>query len=342
MGTRTLVVALALLAGLVGTGPALSQTRGDCAALAADPFEPGQDGVGLQERRLMDSAAALNACLAAREADDDDHRIMAWLARAHMAAGDYDSAVPLLQMAALENNVLALQLYGDMLVTGEGVEQDMERGSYMLSIAAGRGFAPAQSSLGVSYQYGEGVEVDYVRSTELYRASAKQGYARGQSNYGYMLEMGYGVDQDYEQAATFYQMAADQDLPVAQHNLGWLYENGRGVPQDDDRAFSLYLAASEAGDAGAATNLGLLYLQGRGTELDYEEARYWTEIGVDGGDAAAINNLGHIYENGFGVDVDLERALSLYREAEALGNAMAGENALALSAVLDGGKSKAK
>src|SRR5690606_41988002 len=60
------------------------------------------------------------------------------------------------------------------IFTGDGVSQDMERGAELLRRAAEVGYAPAQNSLGLSYDFGEGVSQDYVEAARWYRAAAEQ------------------------------------------------------------------------------------------------------------------------------------------------------------------------
>lgn len=203
--------------------PAAAQsTTDECAAQAASQYEIGYEAIG-RDMTAMDATIAVDACTRALADNPDSVQIQGWLARAHLWAGETDKAVPLFETAAAGDNVVALALYGDMLIVGDGVTQDIARGTEMLQRASNLGFAPAQNSLGLSYDIGEGVAQDFLEASRWYRAAAEQGLPRAQSNLGLMYLEGLGVDRDYVAAAAWLQRAADRGDAKAQYNLGRIY-----------------------------------------------------------------------------------------------------------------------
>ena len=159
-GLRQTLMGGAVLALGLGTAPAFATELFDaCAAKAASQYETGYAETGM-DSSAIDTAAAIEACTAALAEAPESAPLKAWLGRAYDASGDSAQAVTYLEPAATAGNPLAQTLFGDILIVGQGIEQDMTRGAELLKLAADAGFAPAEDSLGLSYDYGEGVAQD--------------------------------------------------------------------------------------------------------------------------------------------------------------------------------------
>ena len=178
-----------------------------------------------------------------------------------------------------------------------------QRGDYATALKfwrplAEQGFADAQYSLGVSYDYGLGVPQDYAEAVKWYRNAAEQGFADAQYNLGYMYATGEGVPPDFGEAANWFLMAAEQGHADAQKNLDIL---------------------AEQGVAEAQNTLGLLYFDGHGVTQDFAEAAKWYRRAAEEGNAAAQSNLGVMYEFGLGVPQDYVQAHKWFDLAAAQG-----------------------
>ena len=267
---------LLALAALAESGPGGAPFDA-CAAEAASQFETGFEAIG-RDTWDIDTDAAIAACTKALEAEPDATQLKGWLARAYFAAGDTAEAVPLFEEAAAEGHVLALAILGDMLTTGDGIEQDMERGAHLLTEGAEAGFALAQNSLGLSYDFGEGLAQDYTQAARWYRAAAEQGMSKAQSNLGLMYQEGLGVPRDYVAAAAWFELAVAQGDASGQVNLGKLLQDGLGQPADPARAAELYQLAADQGDMYGQNNLGFLKENGLGVEEDVPAAASSTSL----------------------------------------------------------------
>jgi hypothetical protein len=125
----------------------------------------------------------------------------------------------------------------------------------LLARPDGRHTRVAQYNIAVCYKQGVGVVQDSAEAMRWYRLAADRGYAKAQYSLGVLYETGIvGVPQDSAEAARCYRLAADQGYARAQFNLGASYQNGDGVPQDSaeavrwvhlaaDQGYSLALAA---------------------------------------------------------------------------------------------------
>jgi TPR repeat protein len=320
------VFAAALLC-LVPAIPALADEVDECGALVASPYEAGHrdTGVDLADARL---AEAEEVCNDAISANPDATDAMAWLARIHYYYGEYEEAQALLEPAAEAGNALAQQLLGDILIDGlGGIEVDEARAIELLKASATAGFAPAQNSLGVSYERGQGVPEDKARAAKFYAAASKQGLPVAEVNLGMLYADGLGVPENDERATQLFMSAAEKGDAGGMNSLAVSYEIGEGIDMDLDLAMEWYRKAAAAGSSMAQANIGNLYAQGLGVEQDDSQALKWISKSASSGNAYGQFLLGDLYENGQGVTVDLDRAIEIYREAAAGGNTRA-EDAL--------------
>ena len=93
---------------------------------------------------------------------------------------------------------------------------------------------------------------------------------------------------------------------------------------DLNSALKVWMAKAEEGDAEAQTYVGEIYERGVGNaEPDFAAAARWYRAAADQGFSRARINLGHLYEQGLGVERDPAKAISLYRQAAGLGDAIA-------------------
>ena len=129
-----------------------------------------------------------------------------------------------------------------------GFDKNVPEGVKYIQMAADKGYAKAQNSLGLMYAEGEGVPQNSEKSFHWHLKAAHQGHALAQNNVGYAYYNGVeGVDKNIDQAFIWYQKSADLGCDVAQFNLGILFGNGEGAPKDEDKALNYFLLAAEKG-----------------------------------------------------------------------------------------------
>src|SRR5262245_28209441 len=112
------------------------------------------------------------------------------------------------------------------------------RGDYSLAlrhlrVAADRGMAQAQNTIGLMYEQGQGVGVSRAEAAKWYRRAAESGYLPAAVNLALLYSGGgAGVAQDSAEAAKWLQFAAERGHATAQAMLGFAYASGRGVAAD--------------------------------------------------------------------------------------------------------------
>lgn len=152
--------------------------------------------------------------------------------------------------------------------------------------------AEALFNQGACYELGEnGVEKDLEKAFSYYKQSAELGYAEAQNSLGVYFDYGYGCEENPEQAFYWYKKSAEQDLAIAQYNLGYCYANGKGCENNPEQAFYWYKKAAEQGNAEAQNDLAVCYEFGDGCEKNLEQACYWYWKSAEQGYEDSINEL---------------------------------------------------
>ncbi|MGR3722841.1 caspase family protein [Abyssibius alkaniclasticus] len=254
----------------------LTQLITQCDILAT----PDNDPYALVEgvpHDLVNTRAAIRACIQALEDDPGNARITGLLARALSIAGRDEEAL------------------------------------FFFQLAADRGYATAYGDLAEAYRIGRGVEIDEARAAEYLRLGALAGMGNLRVALGEFYREGWGVPQSYAEARRWFEVAAQNGQVNAVTALGDIYRRGQGVEADEGRALGFYLSAAANGQSDAMNNVGLAYLRGEGVTRNYPQAIYWLTRATDEGNPYAPLQLGRMFMKGWGVDADGRQALAYFR-----------------------------
>lgn len=172
---------------------------------------------------------------------------------------------------------------------GLGVEKDPKQAAVYYQMAAEAGHARSIYNLALMTLKGEGgLTKDRAKAIELLTKAAKRGLAQAQTYLGVYYTEDEDDQQDFEQAASFFRAAASQNDAEAQYFLGICYENGWGVESSDEEAGRLYSAAADLGHDGALYNLAAFYEYGLGgLKQDKEEAMALYQRSAEHGNQSA-------------------------------------------------------
>lgn len=190
---------------------------------------------------------------------------------------DSSKAAKWLSESAKQNNANAMLEIGEMLLQGNGVNQNIARGLAYIEKAAELKNPQALISLAKIYDKGEIVEYNPVKTVELLKLSADRGDFASQGLLGHYLTVG-----------------ETKDIPKAIHYL---------------------TMAANHGDAGAQLTLGKLYLSGTEVAKNTAQALIWLQRAVKQNKPEAMYYLASMYENSNGVKMDFDKAKDLYRLA---------------------------
>ena len=152
--------------------------------------------------------------------------------RALLRAGDYEVAVPGLQVLDERGNPLAQVMRGMMYEAGHGVPQDFGEARLLYELAAAQDHAPAFGLLGRIYETGRAGTHDLVRAIDLYERGIAAGDEWAAFFRGFQYDIGEGAEHNLAEAVRLYRMAAEKGNPRALTRLGALHMNGDGVERD--------------------------------------------------------------------------------------------------------------
>lgn len=130
----------------------------------------------------------------------------------------------------------------------------------------------AQFLVGSAYDSGKGAPHDSNEAMKWYRMAAERGHAEAQNSMGSVLQ----AEKRYEEALPWYEMASSQGHALATNNLAYLYDLGLGVKQDRRKGFELYSRAADLGWAEAMWNIANMYGAGQLGEPDFVAACVWS------------------------------------------------------------------
>lgn len=170
---------------------------------------------------------------------------------------------------------------------------------------------------GINYYNGQSVVQDVRRARCWFEAAASKN-RDAMYMLGLLYDKGQGVRQDSLRALPWYQKAAELGESRAMTRLGEFYESAH----DYHQALPWYCKAAKEGNSTAMRKLGQFHELGRGVRANPRQARFWYEKAATARDPdpEAIYDWGRCYQDGIGGARNPQRALSLYQQADELGN----------------------
>jgi TPR repeat protein len=99
--------------------------------------------------------------------------------------------------------------------------------------------------LGILYHFG--IRGGLPEAAKWVRRAADRGYAKAQSSLGLMYRHGEGVPKDSAEALKWERRAADQGDVFSEFSLSSTYRDGEGVPKDIVRGYMWATLAAKTG-----------------------------------------------------------------------------------------------
>lgn len=183
------------------------------------------------------------------------------------------------------------------------LEESPARAAQAILIAAREGVLDAQALLGQILLDGQGIEQDQPLAVRWFEIAAQGGHLMARNMLGRCHEHGWGCVANASVAAGHYRVASEAGLDWAMYNYANLLATGRGLIEDQLQALSLYRRAAELGHAKSMNLLGRYLEDGRVCPADPQAARDWYRRSAVGGDfrgqfsyAAVLADEGNIDE----------------------------------------------
>ena len=183
--------------------------------------------VAMQEEGLVDAPDALGEEWLTAAAVGGNIESQALLGTRLLQRGDESEAVRWLESAATGGAPSAQLLFGWMLLSGRGVEKDVDAARIWIETAAASGEPGAQASaaFGIVTSAGGSPCEEHVRDAALWmHAAADAGLPAAQYNLALMMMRGEGVPRSYRESVRWLQAAAAQGYKPARSRLDALGE----------------------------------------------------------------------------------------------------------------------
>jgi TPR repeat protein len=273
----------------------------------ASPRDPLDDALELLTRDTAAGLAALEALAA--NGEPEAMNVVAGLIIDPPAESaiepDPARAIALWERALARGSVGARLNYGTRLLLNDDPTDDA-RAVAMLRETEGDLIPLAAYPLGRAYLFGQGVEQDLERGSRLMMIAveAAPGNFDAQFLLGRAYLNGWGIPVDDPAAYRHLKIAADGGDPRAQWNVGMALLNGDGVTANPDLAQAYVRAAAEGGDVAGMVSMAVMLALGQGGEPDPAQARQWYRRAAETGSAHALRGLGSMLLTGEGGRVD--------------------------------------
>ena len=201
-------------------------------------------------------------------------------------------------------------------INGYDHEINLEKAVILYSMAAERGYPPAEYMLANMYLTGSMVETDLRRATSLFIRAADHGIVEAQALLGRCLFENTGLQVDQETALKYLIMAARTD-PASMTSLAYMHLTGNHVVKDTGKALALLNRAAEYKDPRALVILASIYINGDfGVQPDHYRGINLLQIAVAQPDNTdALIFFSQVYLEGKGVPQDEIRGLDYLRQA---------------------------
>jgi TPR repeat protein len=193
--------------------------------------------------------------------------------------------------AAQAGDAQALLQYGQCLLDGRGVVQDLCAALAAFHRAAQAGSVAAINMVGRCLDQGWGAPAMPAQAARWFERAAALGHDWGQYNMATALALGRGVPRDRVRALALFRRAAAQGHAKSSGMVGLFHEEGWVVPQSNLLAAYHYARAAQGGDFRGAFNLArMLDDEGRAdcAALWFDRARDWA---ISAGNARFVDQM---------------------------------------------------
>ena len=174
---------------------------------------------------------------------------------------DYKKSFYYYELAARQNNAIALNNLGSLYFNGIGTEINYQKAAELFFKAAQNGSDDAAVNLAFIYLSSDDSE-QHEAAINLFKEASKAGNNTAKFMLGYAHYKGFVVEQNFHKAIENIKEAAKYKLDIAQYMLGMMYRNGEGIAKNYGNAVKYLRMAANQGNVPAMMELGDIYAQG--------------------------------------------------------------------------------
>ncbi len=175
---------------------------------------------------------------------------------------DYQKAFHFYELAAAQNDIIALNNLGSLYFNGIGTDVNYEKASELFLKAAQNGSDDAAVNL--AFIYLSSAQSQYFEpAIELFEQAAKAGNNTAKFMLGYAYYKGFVVEQDFHKAVRLIKEAADANFDEAHYIFAKIYANGEGITKNYGNAVKHYRAAISQGHISSMMELATILKEGK-------------------------------------------------------------------------------
>ena len=209
-----------------------------------------------------------------------------------------------------------MYLYGDSALQ---IEQDYAKAFKYYEMAANQNDNVAINNLGSLYYSGIGTPRNLLKATQMFSKAAELGNTESMVNLGFIYISGQGELYRPQEAIMLFEKASEVKNPTADFMLGYAYYKGFFVDKDYIKAFNLMKRSANAGYDEAMYVLSEMYMNGSGTPQNYGNGVKVLDMAVKQGNVPAMMQLGYILANGEKYTKNVYKAHILFNVASVYG-----------------------
>ena len=209
-----------------------------------------------------------------------------------------------------------MYLYGD---ASTQIEQDYKQAFKYYEMAANQNDNVAINNLGSLYYSGIGTPRDIIKATQMFSKAAELGNSEAMVNLAFIYLSEQGDFYRPKEAIELFKSASAANNPTANFMLGYAYYKGFEVEKNYIQAFGLIKKAANSGYDEALFVLSTMYMNGEGTPQNYGNGVKALDLAVKQGNVPAMMELGYILANGQKYPKNISKAHILFNVASVRG-----------------------
>lgn len=232
-----------------------------------------------------------------------------------------ESFVDRLSKKAEAGDLKTQKALGYMYLYGKkGVEVDYDKAFKYYQMAAAQNDPIALNNLGSLYFNGIGVPVNYQKAIELFEKAAAVGNSEAALNLGFIYLSGRNASSNAPHAVQLFKQAAEAGSPIAKYMLGYAYYRGFGIKKDENKAAVLIKEVADKDFDEAQYVMGYMYLHGIGIAKNYANARKYLMWSANQGNLSAIMLTADLLAQERSILTDQYTAYVMYSVASVMGD----------------------
>lgn len=240
-------------------------------------------------------------------------------------AQDFNKAIDCLQPLADKGHAKAQYIYGTILLNGMGIPKNPEKAFQYYTLAYKAPHVPKillhtlEYTFATMYFNGNGVPKNETIALDYFLKSAHGGNHTAMKDLGIIYLDGHGsIAKDLPKALYWLKEAGNAGDPESSFNVGQMYYMG-DAEKDISKSIEWFEKARTQGSFSATNNLAWIYLNEK-KHRNLSKAYEYFQEAADCKVPQSLYMVGLMHATGEGVlRPDDEKALSYFKQAEALG-----------------------